>query len=122
MGKATKVYTNKQIIEVYIKCNFNKVKLAEALDLGYSMLNKRITTDPKLKAMFEEAEEMRIDMAEGVLNELVQFRDVKAVKFFLERKARKRGYGQKIEIDKGEGDRKFSTVKIVDGDKIIELC
>lgn len=115
------VVTNKQIVAVYIQTNFSKTKTAEQLGMTWATLYQRIERSPELKAMITEAEEMRIDIAEETLHELINFKDFRAVKFFLETKGRKRGYGQKIEIDRGEGDRKFSTVKIVDGQKVIEL-
>ncbi len=114
-------YTNRQIVNFYIENNFNKCKAAAAMGMSAVNLFRLINEREGLKDMMTEVEEQRIDMAEAKLQELISFGDFRAVKFFLDRKGRKRGYGQKVEIIKDEGDRKFSVVKIIDGEKVIEL-
>ena len=114
-------YTNKQIVDAYIAAGFNKRKAAAILNLKPQTISLLLNKREGLKEMFKQAEDMRIDIAEDVLQELIEFRDFRAVKFFLETQGRKKGYGQKIEITKEDGDRKFSSVRIVNGDKIIEL-
>lgn len=118
-------YTNKQIVAAYVQNDCSKTKTAEKLKINLVTLFQYIRDREGLKAMIKEADDLRVDMnldnAETILQRLVEFHDFRAVKFFLETKGRKRGYGQKIEISKEEGDRKFSSVKIVNGDKVIEL-
>ena len=114
-------YTNRQITEAYIASKFNKGETAKRLGICQQHISGLLNTRPGLKEMFAEAEEMRIDAAEVVLQDLITNKDFRAVKFFLETKGSKRGFGRKIEVINDENQRKFSSVKMVDGEKIIEL-
>ena len=92
-------YTNKQIVKAYKSVNFNKTKTAKKLGMCTQNLYFLLKNDPKLKEMFKQAEEERIDIAEDVLLQLIRDdKNFQAVKFFLETKGRKRGYGNKVEV------------------------
>jgi predicted transcriptional regulator len=114
-------YTNKQICAAFIKNKCRKTEAAAELGMTLNNLIQVIKTKEGLKEMIEEIEESRLDIAEDMLQKLIEQGVPKAVTFFLERKGRKRGYGKKIEIAREEGERKFSSVKIVDGERVIEL-
>lgn len=114
-------WTNKQALEAYVEANFNKAETARRLNITHVNFHQCIRRDPDLKKILEEAEELRLDMAEGVLNDLAKLGDVRAVKYLLDRKGRDRGYGEKVEVLSDENARKFSSVKITDHGKVIEL-
>ena len=114
-------YTNRQITQAYINAKFDKKETAKLLGISHQHIYGLLNTREGLKDMFTEAEEMRIDAAEVVLQDLIINKDFRAVKFFLETKGSKRGFGRKIEVINDENQRKFSSVKMVDGEKIIEL-
>ena len=115
------VYTNNQIVAAYVKNNFSKTNAAIELKTSLQNLIKTIKNRPDLQEMITTAEEMRIDIAEEKLQQMISFGDFRAVKFFLERKGIKKGYGAKLELVRDDNDRKFSIAKMVDGQKVIEL-
>ena len=119
-GRARR-WTNKQALELYVETNFNKAETARRLNITHVNFHQCIRRDPNLKKILQEAEELRLDMAEGVLNDLTMKGDIKAVKYLLDRKERERGYGEKLEVLSDESTRKFSTLKITDHGKVIEL-
>ena len=82
-------------------------QVAWNLGVSISALSAYLTRNPDLKQIYIEAmraeldrqkvvEEERLDKAEAKLDELVQDGDVQAVKFYLDRKGRSRGYGEKV--------------------------
>lgn len=115
-------YSNKQLLATYIKSNFNKMEMARTLGMSHQNIYVLMKSRPELKRMMEEAEDMRIDVAENQLYDLIEKqKNLKAIKFFLETKGRKRGYGQRIEVSNEGGEKKYSSAKIVNGETVIEL-
>lgn len=115
-----KFYSTKQIVAAYIKNNFEKKATAIFLEVPYNWLCKKMENDEDLKEAIESAQEMRLDVAETKLDFLVNVGYFPAIKFLLDRKGRKRGYGEKIEID-DKSKKQFTGFKIIDGEKIAEL-
>ena len=117
---AGRKWTNKQALNIYVESNFNKSETARKLNMTHVNFHQCIRRDPNLKKILEEAEELRLDVAEGVLNKLVTDNNIHAVRYLLDRKGRKRGYGEKVEVV-GDDAKKFSELKITDNGKVIEL-
>lgn len=90
--------SNEQVIKVYKAAGFHKGKTAKALGISRSSLYRLLTTREELAKMVHDAEEEKLDNAEKVLGELVEDKNFQAVKFILETKGRKRGYGSSLEL------------------------
>lgn len=73
--------------------------IAEKLKVERSTLTEYLQRHPDLLKFIEEAEEAILDLAENKLFTKIASGDQKAIKFFLERKAKKRGYAQKQEVE-----------------------
>lgn len=114
-------WSYKDAIKFYIETNFSKKLTSQKLGINHITLHRALKGDPEFQKLFNEAEELRLDMAEEALNNLAAQEDMRAVKFLLDRKGRSRGYGEKVEVVNDENNRKFSSVKITDNGKIIEL-
>jgi hypothetical protein len=114
-------FTNAQIANVYIKNKCDKSKTAQFLGISHADLNKVIAEREDLKRVLAEADNCVVDMVESALLKLVRSGHFNAIKFFLEAKARDRGYGQKPEDLDPDNDEKFSSMKFVGGNKVIEL-
>ena len=117
--------TTKQLVAAYHRNGCNQKDAAEELGIPLSQFRSLARTRPGMSEMMAEVEEARIDhaldIAETMLINMASLGDFKAIELLLKTKGRKRGYGNKLEISREEGDRKFSEVKIIDGQKIIEL-
>lgn len=90
--------TNEQIIKAYKAAGFHKGNTAEALGISRSWLYTLIDTREELGQMVFDAEEQKLDNAEKVLEKLVEGDNFQAVKFTLETRGRKRGYGNSLEL------------------------
>lgn len=102
--------TNEQIVEIYVEQRCNKTATAEALGMSRNNLYYKIENSDELRKMIADAEEGLLDRAENKLQELVEKGDFKAVKFYLERQGRKRGYGNTLEIT-GDKNKPLHLVK-----------
>ena len=90
--------TNEQIIKAYKAAGFHKGNTAEALGISRSFLYTLIDTREELGQMVFDAEEQKLDNAVKVLEKLVEHDNFQAVKFTLETRGRKRGYGNSLEL------------------------
>ena len=90
--------TDERITKVYKNSNFNKSATARALGISSSYLYKLIETREDLTTMMYDAQEERLDNAEEALAKLVDLDNFQAIKFTLETKGRRRGYGKSIEL------------------------
>lgn len=102
--------TPEQIVKTYINCRCNKTATAEALGMSRQNLYFKIDGNEELKKMIASAQESLIDKAEDKLQELVEKGDFQAVKFYLERIGRKRGYGNTLEIT-GDKNKPLHLIK-----------
>ena len=65
--------------------------------LAHSYLSGRVNKSSKLKKARDGIIEMNLDVAEVYLFDLIKQKKFNAIKFYLERKGRHRGWGLKIE-------------------------
>jgi hypothetical protein len=95
-------YSNVEIAEAYIAENFSKPQTALRLGIKPAALYEAIKRNNKLRSLLESvkerSEEYLLDLAESQLVAKIREGDFKAIKFFLETKGRKRGYGRADEV------------------------
>lgn len=89
---------NQTIAKAYSQSNAKLGETAALLGVSRKWLFSRIKRDEDLQAMMEDAIELILDRAENALERLVEQGDVRAIKFTLETKGRKRGYGSALEL------------------------
>jgi hypothetical protein len=61
--------------------------------------------DEEYRAAVEEIQDIVLDFAESKLYELIKNCEPSAIYFYLKTKGRKRGYSERIEIDKAQDDK-----------------
>ena len=78
---------------------------ANALGVTRTAMSQRISADPELAAIVEEARESIVDLAESTLKRKVAEGDMQAVRIALlsSKAGRARGYGEKAEVDVKSG-------------------
>ncbi|KFG66735.1 helix-turn-helix domain-containing protein [Microvirga sp. BSC39] len=76
---------------------------AVVLSVQRSTLYRFIANNPELEAVREEATEALLDTAEAHLARAVEAGDMKAIRFFLERKGKHRGYSTRVETTGADG-------------------
>lgn len=103
-------YTEEQIAEVLEECKGFINAAAAKLNVKSNSLRQVVFNNPALRDLQIEWTERVSDNAELYLVEAVEARKAWAIKLWLSRKARNRGYGQKIEV---EGK--------IDGDSVIRV-
>jgi hypothetical protein len=103
MRGRTKHFTEKQIIAALQECAGVQSDAAKALAAAHgrtcsrSQINQRIAASPRLKAALAEIMEVEKDIAESELRKAYRTGADWAVRFYLSRQARDRGYGDKVE-------------------------
>ncbi len=90
------------LLEEISKINFSSLAL-EDFDFP------KLEGDEKLREMFREAEEGRLDIAESILMKQIKKGNTTALIFFLKTKGRQRGYVEKQELSHSvdDGDREY---------------
>lgn len=91
-------YTDEEIAEVIEDCQGYMLAIAERLDCKPGSIRNRIFNNPVLRDILIECEEAVSDDAERYLIEAIHGRSAWAIKYWLSRKARNRGYGHKLEV------------------------
>jgi hypothetical protein len=119
MAQGQKTVTNNDIVDLYIKNGYNLSEVARKVKMCPMAMHARKKHDTKLAELLKEAEELRLDIAESVLDKLVISENMNAVKFYLDRKGKERGFGEKVEVITGE--KKFAKIKFTEEGKTIEL-
>lgn len=78
---------------------------AQELKVSRTSLFRRISADPELAAIVEDARESIVDLAESTLKRKVAEGDMQAVRIALlsSKAGRARGYGEKAEVDVKSG-------------------
>lgn len=97
-GKTGRKFSNETIIEAFRQCKFHKGETAELLGISRQWLYKLIDQQDELKEEIEAAQEFVLDKAEKALEELVEAKNFQAIKFTLETRGKKRGYGNSLEL------------------------
>ena len=88
-----KRYTDEQLTQALIKNHGNITKTAR--DLGYcpSAIYRRLEQCPEILDILELTRKIAIDKVEDILFEMCERGDMRAIKLFLEARAKDRGYG-----------------------------
>lgn len=74
-----------------------KTVAARSLNCHRATLYRFLAAHPTVAEFLEDIDEEIKDLAEGKLLQLIKAGDGQAIRFYLERKARDRGYGHKVE-------------------------
>jgi hypothetical protein len=91
--------TIKQIKQA-LKSSFNKpVYAAEKLGITYNALYDRVQKSKDLQRYREELDERNLDFTEIALMKGIKKGDSQLIKYHLNTKGRKRGYGEKTEVE-----------------------
>ena len=91
-------YTDEQIAEVIFECKGYIKAIAERLDVRSASLRDRIIKTPALRDLMTEQCELVTDNAELYLVQAIEAGKAWAIRFWLSRRGRDRGYGHKIEV------------------------
>lgn len=113
---AAKAYKKEAIIEAIKDSGAIISTVARRLGCTWITAKKYINRWEETKRAFVDEEETILDMAESVLFGAVKDRDVQAAKWLLSRKARQRGYSDRIEHTGIDGDEIKITCTFVDPD------
>ena len=98
-NKTAKALMKKRIIEELVKTGGLITPVSESLHVDRGTIINWRAEDPEFDAACAETMEMFLDTAESKLFAAVRRGNLKAVKFFLERKGRSRGYDLHQDID-----------------------
>lgn len=85
--------TVQAIIDALIKTHGMMSKAARILNCDVKTISNRMKECPEIAEALEEAEAIRLDEAETMLDKNVKKGDQRAIEFFLSKKGRLRGYG-----------------------------
>lgn len=96
--KNHKHYTNKQIVDVYIENLCHLKKTADTLGMSRQNLWYKIKHDDELKETLEQVSQLQIQYVEEHLMGKIEEGYFPAIKFYLESKAKHKGYGSSLEI------------------------
>jgi hypothetical protein len=95
----SKDYTQQQIIEA-IKDSGSKISnIAKKLGCSWVTANAYVKKWAETKEAFESEEQKILDVCEATLYKSVQGGDTQAAKWILSTKGKKRGWGEKIELE-----------------------
>lgn len=88
-----------------------KAVAAQNLGVHRSTLHKFIKDNPEIQPAIDEIDEAMKDLVEGKMLTAIKNDDPQMIRFFLERRARDRGYGQKQEVTgKDDGPVQIESV------------
>ena len=76
-----------------------KALAAKELNTSRQNIQVRVNNSPRLQQEIADIDEENLDIGEGHLVKLLRKGDKDIVKYFLDRKGKKRGYGTKIEAN-----------------------
>lgn len=103
-------YTDEEIAEAIEDCQGYLTAIADVLECKAASLRQRIYSTPELRDLMIECEEAVTDDAQRYLVEAIHGKKSWAIKFWLSRKGRNRGYGNKLEVQ-----------ATVDGDSVVRV-
>lgn len=75
-----------------------KARAAKAVGLDRSSVQERVERSPLLQQAIKDGEEKLLDIAESQLTKSVSRGDKDMVRYYLDRKGRKRGYGANVSV------------------------
>jgi hypothetical protein len=90
--------SEEDFIEAIYEGRGNRNAIARLLGLDISTVAKRVRNNPELQDHLKKASEYQKDVAELKLFELVEQGNLDAIKFYLSRQARDRGYGDRMDL------------------------
>lgn len=91
-------YSNEEIADVFIKKGCDLGATAKYLRVSRASLKKLAESSKDLMEMLTDANESMIDQIECKAFKKALKGDINAMKFVLDRKARHRGWGEKVEV------------------------
>lgn len=91
------------------------IVIADQLNASYSGLRDFIKRTPILRECMDRRDNGMLDIAERRLFERINLGDTHSIMYFLDRKGRKRGYGEHIEQDINENNPNANAPRIVIG-------
>lgn len=91
---------------------FNKTDACKAVKVNRSTVWRWVQDDPEFAELVREIEESMLDTAESELMKLVRSGDFKAVRFLLQTKGRRRGYGEKLQIEQTTKHETIDTKRL----------
>jgi hypothetical protein len=94
---SARTITDQQILEAYEQCKGIVVNVAARLKVSRRTIHRRLSKSKKLQEACAEITEANIDRAESKLFDLINDGDRRAITYYLDRKARHRGYGKVVE-------------------------
>lgn len=86
------------VIKAILGSNQIVANVADQLGVDWTTAKKLIERNEATKRAWEEAGELMLDYGESKLLQFIEI-DPVSLRFFLERKGRERGYGEKLNID-----------------------
>ena len=94
-----KKYSNKQVVDALVATGGFIGATAELLGCHYDTVYKRITSDEDIAIICNHIRENRLDLAESGLMLHVEAENLDAIKYYLDRIGRKRGYIKEIKVE-----------------------
>lgn len=98
MSKRSERPTNDKIIAAFEDCYGIVTAVARRLKVDRRSIQRWLKADDELRAACGVAEEHAKDFVEGKLFTLIKSNNPKAIMYYLDRKARDRGYGRHLEV------------------------
>lgn len=118
MSGSKQRYTAAEVVAACEGTGGIKVLVAKKLSCSRQTVVAYAKRYATVRQAMEDADEARTDVAEGVAGTLVNAGYWPAVKYRLDTKGRKRGYGRQVE---GEGGETVYIVKVIGGVNLDEL-
>jgi transposase-like protein len=113
---APKMYKKEHILEAIKDSGAIVSTIARRLGCRWTTAKKYIQKWEETKRAFADEEETVLDMAESVLFGAVKDHDIQAAKWLLSKKAKARGYSDRIEHTGIDGEEIKITCTFVDPD------
>lgn len=98
----------KAVIAAIIKTNGMISKAAKILFCDVKTITNRMKENPQINEALEEAEAIRLDRAETMLDRNIKKGNQRAIEFYLLHKGKARGYGQ--ELKRVEDDKNLASI------------
>ena len=123
MPRKRKTESNKaQVIDLYTKLQGNISAIAGVLKISRRQIYRWLKEDKVFKEEIENinVDDLRLDLAEHQLAQLIKDKDFRAIKFFLENKGKSRGYGDAQTINHTGSIATDSTIRLVTKQELTE--
>lgn len=105
-------------IEAIYEGRGNRNAIARLLGLDISSVAKRIRNNPELQDHMKRASDDQKDIAELKLFELVEQGNLDAIKFYLSRQARDRGYGDRMDLSADLGINQYWNLRVLGNEEL----